>query len=198
MLDLGCGYGWHCAYAADQGAASVIGVDLSAKMLETARQKNARPQVQYQQGAIEDVAFPDGSFDVVLSSLALHYVEDYVGVVQNVHRMLRPGGVFLFSCEHPVFTAEGSQDWTYNPDGSIAHFPVDNYYYEGRRTARFLGEEVTKYHRTLTTYLMSLLQNGFAITAVAEPMPPREMWDIPGMKDEMRRPMMLIVRAVKK
>ena len=57
VLDLGCGYGWHCAYAADQGAASVIGVDLSAKMLETARQKNARPQVQYQQGAIEDAAF---------------------------------------------------------------------------------------------------------------------------------------------
>ena len=133
----------------------------------------------------------------MLSSLALHYVEDYVGVVQNVHRMLRPGGVFLFSCEHPVFTAEGSQDWTYNPDGSIAHFPVDNYYYEGRRTAHFLGEEVTKYHRTLTTYLMGLLQNGFAITAVAEPMPPREIWDIPGMKDEMRRPMMLIIRAVK-
>lgn len=44
---------------------------------------------------------------------------------------------------------------------------------------------------------MSLLQNGFTITAVAEPMPPREMWDIPGMKDEMRRPMMLIIRAVK-
>ena len=145
----------------------------------------------------ENADFADASFDIVLSSLALHYVEDYVGVVQNVHRMLRPGGVFLFSCEHPVFTAEGSQDWTYNPDGSIAHFPVDNYYYEGRRTARFLGEEVTKYHRTLTTYLMGLLQNGFAITAVAEPMPPREMWDIPGMKDEMRRPMMLIIRAVK-
>ena len=74
---------------------------------------------------------------------------------------------------------------------------MDNYYYEGRRTAHFLGEEVIKYHRTLTTYLMGLLQNGFAITAVAEPMPPREMWDIPGMKDEMRRPMMLIIRAVK-
>ncbi len=197
VLDLGCGYGWHCIYAAEHGARQVTGIDLSDKMLAVARQKTSAPNVEYRCCAIEDVDFADGSFDIVLSSLALHYVEDYVGVVQNVHRMLRPGGVFLFSCEHPVFTAEGSQDWTYNPDGSIAHFPVDNYYYEGRRTARFLGEEVTKYHRTLTTYLMSLLQNGFAITAVAEPMPPREMWDIPGMKDEMRRPMMLIIRAVK-
>ena len=197
MLDLGCGYGWHCIYALEHGAAAVTGVDISEKMLAVARKETGAGNVSYIHAAMEDVDFPDGSFDVVLSSLALHYVEDYVGVVQNVHRMLRPGGVFLFSCEHPVFTAEGSQDWTYNPDGSIAHFPVDNYYYEGRRTARFLGEEVTKYHRTLTTYLMGLLQNGFAITAVAEPMPPQEMWDIPGMKDEMRRPMMLIIRAVK-
>ena len=197
VLDLGCGYGWHCIYAAEHGARQVTGIDLSDKMLAVARQKTSAPNVAYRCCAIEDVRFADSSFDIVLSSLALHYVEDYVGVVQNVHRMLRPGGVFLFSCEHPVFTAEGSQDWTYNPDRSIAHFPVDNYYYEGRRTAHFLGEEVIKYHRTLTTYLMGLLQNGFAITAVAEPMPPQEMWDIPGMKDEMRRPMMLIIRAVK-
>ena len=101
VLDLGCGYGWHCAYAADQGAASVIGVDLSAKMLETARQKNARPQVQYQQGAIEDAAFPDGSFDVVLSSLALHYVADFDAVARRVYAMVAPGGWFVFSAEHP-------------------------------------------------------------------------------------------------
>ena len=128
---------------------------------------------------------------------ALHYVEDYVGVVQNVHRMLRPGGVFLFSCEHPVFTAEGSQDWTYNPDGSIAHFPVDNYYCEGEREAVFLGERVVKYHRTLTTYLETLLRSGFALRHVVEPRPPEEMMDLPGMRDEMRRPMMLLVSAEK-
>ena len=37
VLDLGCGFGWHCRYAADHGAAAVIGVDLSEKMLEKAR-----------------------------------------------------------------------------------------------------------------------------------------------------------------
>ena len=118
VLDLGCGYGWHCAYAADQGAASVIGVDLSAKMLETARQKNARPQVQYQQGAIEDAAFPDGSFDVVLSSLALHYVADFDAVARRVYAMVAPGGWFVFSAEHPIFTAQGPQDWDYDESGA--------------------------------------------------------------------------------
>ena len=41
VLDLGCGYGWHCAYAAQKGAVSVLGVDLSEKMLQTAREKNS-------------------------------------------------------------------------------------------------------------------------------------------------------------
>ena len=56
---------------------------------------------------------------------------------------------------------------------------------------------MTKYHRTLTTYISSLLDNGFAITKLAEPEPPENMMDIPGMKDEMRRPMMLLIAAKK-
>ena len=58
--------------------------------------------------------------------------------------------------------------------------------------------KVTKYHRTLTTYLNTLLSNGFIINHIVEPQPPENMMDIPGMQDEMRRPMMLIVSANKK
>ncbi len=197
VLDLGCGYGWHCIHAAEQGAQSVIGVDISGKMLEVARQKTAFPAVEYRLSAIEDVSFPPDSFDIVLSSLALHYVCSYEEVVQNVRRMLQPEGVFVFSVEHPVFTAYGNQDWYYDGDGKILHFPVDKYYIEGRRTAVFLGEQVTKYHRTLTSYLKTLLRNGFSLAHVVEPRPPENMMDIPGMKDELRRPMMLIVSACK-
>ena len=68
VLDLGCGYGWHCGYAARHGAAYVLGIDLSEKMLETARIKNSAPTVQYRRSAMEDLTFPEGSFDVVLSS----------------------------------------------------------------------------------------------------------------------------------
>ena len=195
VLDLGCGCGWHCGYAAGHGAAYVLGTDLSERMLETARIKNSAPAIQYRRSAMEDLNFPAGSFDVVLSSLALHYVRDYEPLMENIFRWLTPGGAFVFSAEHPVFTAYGSQDWYYGPDGEILHFPVDNYYYEGRRTAIFLGEPVTKYHRTLTTYLDTLLQSGFSIRRVVEPQPPADMMDLPGMKDEMRRPMMLLVAA---
>ena len=72
----------------------------------------------------------------------------------------------FFSVEHPIFTSAGSQDWYYDDNGEILHFPVDNYYYEGKREAIFLDEKVTKYHRTLTTYIETLLNNGFLLTNI--------------------------------
>ena len=197
VLDLGCGYGWHCKYAADHGAAHVLGTDISRRMLETAVQQNAAPNIEYRLTAMEDLQFPDASFDVVLSSLALHYVADYGALIRNISRWLKPGGQLIFSVEHPVFTAYGSQDWYYDEQGNILHFPVDRYYIEGERTATFLGEQVTKYHRTLTTYLETLLANGFRLQHIIEPKPPEHMMDLPGMADELRRPMMLLVSARK-
>lgn len=198
LLDLGCGYGWHCIYAMEHGAESAVGVDLSQKMLEVAREKTHFAQVEYQCMAMEEINFPKQSFDVVLSSLALHYVESFEEIARKVYALLKPGGIFLFSVEHPVFTAYGTQDWFYDEDGNILHFPVDRYYYEGKRVARFLEEDVLKYHKTLTTYLEGLLQNGFTLRHVVEPQPPKEMiGTVPGMEDEMRRPMMLIVSAEK-
>lgn len=198
VLDLGCGYGWHCIYAMEHGAASVTGIDLSEKMLEVAREKTAFPQVRYQRMPIEEIDFAENSFDIVLSSLALHYVVSFEEVAKRVNHCLTPGGAFVFSAEHPIFTAHGTQDWYYDADGHILHFPVDNYFYEGKRMARFLGEEVVKYHKTLTTYLDDLLTNGFEIRRVVEPQPPTHMLELEGMRDEMRRPMMLIVSAQKK
>lgn len=197
VLDLGCGYGWHCKYAADHHAASVLGTDLSEKMIQTARTINAAPSIEYRRVAMEDLDFPERSFDVVLSSLALHYVEAFAPLVRNISKWLVSGGSIVFSVEHPVFTSYGTQDWYYDENGEILHFPVDNYYDEGPREAIFLGETVIKYHRTVTTYLNTLLQNGFVLRHIIEPQPPEDMLELEGMKDELRRPMMLLVAAVK-
>ena len=197
VLDLGCGFGWHCRYASDHGAAAVIGVDLSEKMLEKARADTHDESIHYVRGAMEDVDFPPESFEVVLSSLALHYVEELEPLVRRVYGWLAPGGDFVFSCEHPVFTAEGSQDWVTGPDGAPLHWPVDRYFTEGRRPAHFLGCDVVKYHRTLTAYVQTLLGVGFVLKALVEPRPDPRLMGVPGMADELRRPMMLLLAARK-
>lgn len=85
------------------------------------------------------------------------------------------------------------------PGGNPIHWPVDRYFTEGKRTAVFLGEEVVKYHKTLTTYINGLLQTGFEICELIEPQPDEKLLDtIPGMKDELRRPIVLLISAKKK
>lgn len=198
VLDLGCGYGWHCKYAVENGAKYALGTDISHKMLEVAKKQNHDEKIEYQCIAMEDMDFPEETFDIVLSSLAFHYVEEFKSLIENISKWIKKGGEFVFSVEHPVFTSYGTQDWYYDDAGNILHFPVDNYYYEGKREATFLGERVTKYHRTLTTYLNVLLQNGFEFQHIIEPQPPEDMMNVPGMKDEMRRPMMLLISVRKK
>lgn len=198
VLDLGCGYGWHCKYAIDNGASYVIGIDISQKMLNVAKQRNNSKHIEYKLCAMEDLSFNENSFDIVISSLAFHYIKNFEPIVKNISKWLKNNGCFIFSVEHPIFTSYGTQDWIYDENGNILHFPVDNYYYEGERQAIFLGEKIIKYHKTITTYLNTLLNNNFIIQNIVEPKPPENMLNIPGMLDEMRRPMMLIIKAYKK
>ncbi|MCC8174266.1 MAG: class I SAM-dependent methyltransferase [Odoribacter sp.] len=199
VLDLGCGFGWHCQYAAEKGAKSVIGIDISEKMITEAIHKNKYPNVHYKVCSIEDYSFPKESFDIVISSLAFHYIKSFEKVCQCVHTTLRKEGVFVFSVEHPVFTAQGRQQWHYDDEGKILHWPIDNYFQEGQRKAIFLEEEVTKYHRTLSTYLGDMLKNGFELIHIVEPQPEeRLLKTIPEMKNELRRPLFLIVAGRKK
>jgi SAM-dependent methyltransferase len=198
VLDLGCGFGWHCRYAREQHAHSVVGVDLSENMLERAREMTNDSQIEYRRFAMEDIDFKAEEFDVVISSLALHYVEDFITVCQKVHHCLVPGGAFVLSVEHPVFTALAAQDWHYGQQGERLHWPVDDYHYEGSRQARFLENDVVKYHRTVATHLNALIETGFSITKLSEPKPTQEMKENnPDMQDEFRRPIFLMIAAVK-
>lgn len=190
VLDLGCGYGWHCRYAAEQGAAVVLGIDRSHCMIEEARKRNGGDPVEYRVCSLEEYDYPAERWDLAVSNLVLHYIADLDAVYRKVYHTLKPGGVFLFNIEHPTFTAGVGQQFA--QDGS---WPVDNYYYPGPRQTDFLGHTVTKQHHTLTQILMGLIGCGFRIEAVVEAMPPEAWCD--QMPDEMRRPMMLLVRASK-
>ncbi len=195
LLDLGCGYGWHCKYAVEQGAAHVLGLDLSWKMIEEAEKRNRANRIQYRVCGIEEYEYPENTWDCVVSNLALHYIENIEAIFQKVHGTLKPGGIFIFNIEHPVFTAGVGQDWIYTEAGKPRYWPIDNYFVSGERSTHFLGCDVVKQHHTLTQILMGLLNNGFELEVVEEVKPSKEMMDVPGMGDELRRPMMLLVKA---
>lgn len=198
VLDLGCGFGWHCRYAREQQASSVIGVDISEKMLQKAREKTDDPAISYIQMPIEEIDFSNGQFDVVLSSLAFHYIRSFREVCKKVYDSLKPEGSFVFSVEHPIFTSRDEQDWYYDDKGNRLHWAVDHYQSEGIRETTFLTNNVIKYHRTISTYLNDVMKAGFTISAVEESIPSEEMLNtIPDMKDELRRPMFLMISAKK-
>lgn len=198
VLDLGCGYGWHCKYAVECGAKQVLGIDLSEKMIQEANEKNADPKITYRVCGLDEYDYPTDSYDCVISNLVLHYFADIDSILRKIYSTLKSDGVFLLNIEHPVFTAGVNQDWIYNSDGKPQYWPVDDYFYPGERVTRFLGKTVIKQHHTLTQILMGLIRAGFRLEVVEEAMPSADSIKIPGMSDEMRRPMMLLIKALKR
>ena len=186
-------------YLAERGAAEVVGVDLSERMLELARTQWAHPRVRYQQAALEEVEFPAGRFELVVSSLAFHYVADYRGLVQRIARWLAPGGVLVFSTEHPIYAARKAMDdegWIVDAEGERVGWVIDRYAEEGPREHRWFVEGVRRYHRTIATLLNGLTEAGLAVERVVEPAPGEEwLRERPHAADELRRPMFLLIRA---
>ncbi len=189
VLDLGCGDGSLCRELADAGAARVLGVDPSERMLGLARERTTDPTVEYAQQFAEDLRLPADSVDLVVSSLALHYVDDLAGLLGNVSSWLRPGGAFVATMEHPVVTAAAGGD---NPSGWV----VADYAVEGPRHTRWYTDDVIKYHRTTGSVVRSILQAGLTLTALEEPAPSAAAaQDRPDLQVHRQRPALLVLRA---
>jgi 2-polyprenyl-3-methyl-5-hydroxy-6-metoxy-1,4-benzoquinol methylase len=200
VLDLGCGAGQLAQYLAAAGAAEVHGVDVSRRMIDLARTERAHPRVTYSLGPIEALDFPPDRFDLVVSSLALHYVEDYEAVVRRVGQWLVSGGIFVYSTEHPIYTARlPNNGWVVDDQRRRTNWAIDNYAEEGFRFEHWFVDGVRKYHRTLSTLLNGLIEAGLGIERVVEPVP-SEDWlrRHPNDTDERRRPMFLLLRAVRR
>jgi SAM-dependent methyltransferase len=195
ILDLGCGFGWFCRWAREQGGAAVLGIDVSEKMLARAIELTRDPAIAYTRADMERLELPPDSFDLVYSSLALHYVEELDRLMAVVHRSLAPGGSLVFSVEHPIFTAPIEPGWSVNAAGRKT-WPIDSYLQEGPRSTDWLARGVIKQHRTLATYIGMLLRLGFAISRVEEWGPTDEqIASNPGWADERHRPPFLLIAA---
>ena len=168
FLDLGCGFGWYSRWAREQGAATVTGIDLSEKMLAAAKERTQDVGVTYRKADLENVEFLPRAYDVVFSSLTLHYVENFAPLVKQVYETLVPGGTFVFSVEHPSYTAPRRPQWTEDEHG-LPIWPMNNYLNEGRRNNRWLGnEDRVEYHRMTSTYIKTLLTAGFILSAIEQ------------------------------
>ncbi|ADU31097.1 class I SAM-dependent methyltransferase [Evansella cellulosilytica] len=199
ILDLGCGMGQFARYCIENGAKEVIGTDISNKMLAIAKEQYAHKKIKYIHSAMEDIQFPKAYYDLVVSSLALHYVEDYQQIVSKVYDSLKPNGFFIYSIEHPICTAANPMNgWIKDENGAKKYWPVDHYQEEGYRQAHWFVDDVTKYHRTLSTLINTLIKVGFHIEEIDEPeVVPEALSERQELKDEARRPPFLIVKVRK-
>jgi ubiquinone/menaquinone biosynthesis C-methylase UbiE len=195
VLDLGCGFGWFCRWARERGAAQIEGVDVSDKMLARARATTADATINYVTADLERLALRPSSFDVVYSSLALHYIADLERLLAEVHQALVQGGSLVFSVEHPIMTAPALPGWSRDGAGRNA-WPIRGYLDEGPRSTDWLTKGVIKQHRTLATYVNLLLGLGFALAHVEEWGPSaQQILAQPQLADEHERPPFLLVAA---
>lgn len=195
VVDLGCGFGWFCRWAREQGGAQVLGLDLSEKMLQRAEEMTSDPAITYARADLEHPDLPAASFDLAYSSLALHYIEDLEGILKNVHRALVPGGHLIFSVEHPIYMAPAHPGWLIDERGR-RRWPVDGYLVEGPRITDWLARGVVKQHRTVGTYLNLLIRTGFTIAHLEEWGPTdAEIVLRPELAEERDRPTFMLIAA---
>ncbi len=195
VLDLGCGFGAFSRWARKMGATTVLGVDRSEKMLARARSLTRDPAVTFRQVPIERMDLTPASFDLIYSSLVLHYLEDLSPVVAVMRNLLSGGGRLVLSVEHPIFTAPRTPVWRTEPDGTKA-WPLTDYLAEGRRVTDWITSGVVKYHRTMQSYVNVLVEKGFRIRRIEEWAPnPKQIGEHPEWADEVHRPPFLLLAA---
>ena len=171
ILDAGCGSGPLFAALRDRGAI-VTGFDSSTGMLELARRRlgaDADLQVADLGGPLP---FPDGTFDDVIASLVLHYLEDWGPALAEVRRVLKPGGRLIVSVDHPFAIA-----FMHREAGRKM-----NYFATSNRTEEwtFGGQStlMSFWNRPLHAMTDAFTEAGFRITVISEPEPAPEAHEL--------------------
>ena len=200
VISIGCGSGVDSRWLADNGAGKVTGVDISSGLIDIAKKDN--PDIEFHVMDMEQLVFEDESFDLAYSSLAIHYVDDWTQPLKEAHRVLRPGGHYVFSCGHPL-------------DSAVEYQIIDGFKYallgrkinQDTRERRIFGDylaaegkgvrpikgivgdvEVTVFHRTFSKMLEQIQASGFQVVRMVEPQPTEGMKDVdPAMYEQLTR-----------
>lgn len=191
ILDAACGPGKYAELLLAQGA-EITGFDLSPTMVALAKLRNPQHQENFY---VHDLATPfdqlaDGTFDIVLCALALHYLPDWTLTIQEFCRVLKPQGILVVSMEHPFFE--------YNYFKSTNYFEVEHV----KCVWKGFGQpvEINSFRRPLNECLSPITDNGFYIDKLVEPKPTPEFeaLDPRHFKELNEFPAFLCLRAVKR
>lgn len=200
VLDLGCGAGAFAKYCVEKGTAKVVAVDISKNMIEKAIKENPHKKIDYLCSPIEELDLHNQTFDIIVSSLAIHYIEDYPKLIDKIKSLLITNGEFVFSTEHPIVTArkEEISNWVRDSEGNKLHWAIDHYKQEGKREGYWYVNGVVKYHRTVSTLINTLIEKGLTLEKIIEPTSiPGGIELRPKLIDEERRPSFIVIKAKK-
>jgi SAM-dependent methyltransferase len=196
VLDLGCGEGQIARLAAAGGAERVVGVDTSVAQLAEAARRGGR--VAYARASAATLPLAAESFDAVVTCLVLEHLPELDGPLDEVARVLRPGGRFVIFINHPLFQTPSS-GWI---DDHVLD-PPEQYW----RIGPYLPESVSIeevdagvrlpfFHRPLGRYVNALADRGLYLTRMVEPAPPPGfLAKAPQYVDAATIPRLLLLRA---
>jgi 2-polyprenyl-3-methyl-5-hydroxy-6-metoxy-1,4-benzoquinol methylase len=163
VLDAGCGQGYLARLLAGRGA-RVTGVEPAQAPYEyaVARERERRQQIRYLQADLAGAGGLDGQFDAVVANVVLEAIPDWVPALRTCVRALRPGGLLVFSLEHPCFE-DGTRSW--HQHGCVE---VREYLHDYARPS----PPGTDFHRPLSAYLNQVIRAGATLTEITEPTVP--------------------------
>ncbi len=186
LLDVGCGEGYLARYYAKKGAI-VTAIDLSQRLIETAEQLSIIDgiEIDYRVDSVCRMeSVPEAEFDIVLCNLVLLNIPCLDDAIKEIHRVLKLDGVLVFSIVHPAFNFYGPGSWQMGEKDPVTNrregvfFKVDRYFeeveyerYWKTKDGESFPVPISFFHRTLSTYINSLLGAGFCLVEFAEPQP---------------------------
>ncbi|WP_319579812.1 class I SAM-dependent methyltransferase [uncultured Methanospirillum sp.] len=192
VLDLGCGIGEFTKKLALDGAFA-FGIDGSVTMISKAYKEKQDLSAMF---AVVDLTHPlpikSRTIDIVVANMVLMDIPDIEICIREISRILRHGGVFLFSMTHPAFFCS---EWECEESDPRAYKKVSDYLNETCEPVFFWGETV-HYHRPLSTYFNILEKNGMCVLSLKEPVP-----DLNGMGEDsstryhMRIPSFIVLKT---
>lgn len=179
----------------------ILGIDISEHMIKIAEKNNADENIKYKVMAMEDISKIKEKFDIVISSLAFHYVKDYEKLIKDIYNLLNDNGILIFSIDHPLRIASKFEPWmkkNYTEINGKWFLLVSDYNREGIREKEWNGVIVKKYHRNFSSLINGLVNSGFKIDKILEPIPDEESIKIiPKYINQYDRPYFLFIRAKK-